>query len=118
MKWLVTLFVLLSSLYADVTVIASDGDSVTANISSKASRSDYYVVVDNSGMIEVMENRHKDVKGGASSALVTMLKEHKATHIIAASFGDKLISALKSNNIKYTMATGSVKNAIGTLVNK
>ena len=116
MKWFIGLLVLFSTLYSDVTVVASDGNVVTANVSSKASRCDYYIFVDQSGkVIEIIENAHKDVRGGASSALVTMLKEREATHLIAASFGDKLVSALKSNNIKYTVATGSVENAIGTL---
>ena len=116
MKWFIGILVLFSTLYSDVTVVASDGKVVTANVSSKASRCDYYIFVDQNGkVIEVIENGHKEVRGGASSALVTLLKERKATHLIAASFGDKLVSALKSNNIKHTIATGSVKNAIGTL---
>ena len=116
MKWFIGLLVLFSTLYSDVTVVASDGDSVTANVSSKASRCDYYIFVDQNGkVIEVIENGHKEVRGGASSALVSMLKEREATHFIAASFGDKLVNALKSNNIKYTASTGSVEKAIETL---
>ncbi len=119
MKFFIGILVLVSALYSDITVVASDGDSVTANVSSKASRCDYYIFVDQSGnVIEVIENGHKEVRGGASSALVTMLKERQATHFVAANFGDKLVSALKSNNITYTVTTGSVKNAIGTLIKR
>ena len=113
MKLLIGILVLCSTLYSDVTVIASDGDVVTANVSSKASRCDYYIFVDQNGKVtEIIENRHKEVRGGASSALVTMLKERQATHFIAASFGDKLVSALRANNIRYTVVTGSVQSAM------
>lgn len=119
MKWFIGLLVLISTLYSDITVIASDGDGVTANVSSKASRCDYYIFVNQSGkVIEIIGNGHKEVRGGASSALVTMLKENEATHFIAASFGGKLISALKSNNIRYTEATGSIQSVIGSLNKK
>ena len=65
--------------------------------------------------METVQNAHKDVKGGASSKLVAMLKDRKASHIIAASFGDKLIGSLQSNNILYTVHKGTVKSAIEQL---
>lgn len=117
MKWFIGIVVLFSSLYSDLTVVASDGNSLTSNVSSKASRCDYYIFVDQNGkVIQIIENGHKEVRGGASSALVALLKKREATHLIAASFGDKLVGALKSNNIKYTIATGSINHAIGNLV--
>ena len=119
MKWFIGVLIFASAMYADITVVASDGDVITANVSSKASRCDYYIFVDQSGkVIEVIENGHKEVRGGASSALVSMLKKREATHFIAASFGDKLVSALKANNITYTVTSGSVDNAIETLIKR
>ncbi|MEN8148161.1 MAG: NifB/NifX family molybdenum-iron cluster-binding protein [Campylobacterota bacterium] len=119
MRWFLGLFVLLGTLYADITVVASDGKALTSSVSEKASRCDYYFVIDESGkIIEVIENRHKDVRGGASSALVTMLKEKKATHFIASSLGTKLVDALQSSSIHYTVYAGSVESAVKDLVKK
>ncbi len=119
MKWFIGLLIFVSALYADTTVIASDGDVVTAKVSSKASRCDYYIFVDKNGkVINVIENAHKDVRGGASSALVSMLNDKKVSHIIAASFGDKLVTSLRSNNMTYTVYTGSVESAITEIIKK
>ena len=119
MKWFLGLLVLFSTLYADVTVVASDGKDLTSDISSKASRCNYYFVVDNTGkVLEVIQNSHKDVRGGASSELVVMLNNKRASHIIAASFGDKLIGSLQSNDIRYTVHKGTIKSAIEHLIKK
>jgi len=119
MKWFLGLLVLFSTLYADVTVVASDGKEITSNVSSKASRCNYYFFIDKSGkVIEVEQNAHKDVRGGASSELVDMLNDKKVSHIIAASFGDKLTGALRSNDISYTLHKGSVESVIEHLIKK
>ena len=117
MKWFLGLLVLFSTLYADVTVIASDGKVLASSVSEKASRCDYYFVIDGSGkVLETVQNAHKDVRGGASSKLVALLKDRKASHIIAASFGEKLIGSLQSNDIRYTVYRGTVKSAIEQLI--
>lgn len=119
MKWFLGLLVLFSTLYADVTVIASDGKDITSDVSSKASRCNYYFFIDKSGeVLEVVQNAHKDVRGGASSELVAMLNDKKVSHIIAASFGDKLIGSLQSNDIRYTLHKGTIKSAIEHLIKK
>ena len=119
MKYIIALLFLFSTLYSDVTVVASDGNTLSSSVSSKASRCDYYVFIDKSGkVIEVLENGHKEVRGGASSALVTMLKEKNATHFIASSLGTKLVEALRSSKIEYTVYTGSVESAVEDLVKR
>ena len=116
MRWFIGILIVGSTLFADVTVVASDGKVLASSVSEKASRCDYYFFIDESGkVIEVVENGHKDVRGGASSALVTMLKEKKATHFIASSLGSKLVDALQSSGIGYTVYTGSVESAIEQL---
>ena len=113
MRWFIGLLLVWSSLFADITVVASDGDSLTSKISSQASRCDYYIVIDEQGkVLETIQNSHKDVKGGASSKLVTMLKRKNISRMIAARFGDKLISALESSNIKYTVYEGDIHSAV------
>jgi predicted Fe-Mo cluster-binding NifX family protein len=118
MKWIVGLLIVCSSLFSDVTVVASNGNTLTATISSEASRCDYYVFLDSEGkVLETVQNPHKDVPGGASSKLITMLKEKKVLHMIAANFGDKLVGHLQSNHIKYTVHKGDINSAIKSLKN-
>ena len=116
MKWLVGLLIVCSSLFSDVIAVASDDDNLNSNISSKASRCNYYIFLDDKGkVLEIVQNPHKDVRGGASSKLVSMLKEKKVSHMIAANFGDKLIGYLEENHIKYTLHKGDINSAIQSL---
>ncbi len=116
MKWILGLLILCSSLFSDITVLASDGNTLNAKVSSKASRCSYYIFLNSEGkVLETMKNPHKDVQGGASSKLVAMLKEKKVSHMIASNFGNKLIKHLRSNHIKYTIRKGGISDVIQSL---
>lgn len=117
MKWVVGLLIIVSSsLFSDITVVASDNNSLNANVSAEASRCSYYIFLDDEGkVLEMVQNPHKDVRGGASSKLLLMLKEKKISHIIAANFGNKLIGHLRSNHIKYTVHKGDINSVIESL---
>ena len=116
MKWIIGLLIVCSSLFSDITVVASDGNTLTAKVSSEASRCSYYIFLNGEGkVLETVQNPHKDVQGGASSKLVAMLKEKKVSHMIASNFGDKLIGHLQSNHIKYTIHKGDINSAIQSL---
>lgn len=116
MKWIIGLLIVCSNLFSNITVVASDGDTLNANISAEASRCSYYIFLDDKGkVLEMVQNPHKDVQGGASSKLVAMLKEKKVSHMIATNFGDKLIGHLHSNHIKYTVHKGDINSAILSL---
>ena len=116
MKWIIGLLIVCSSLFSDITVVASNGNTLNAAISSEASRCAYYVYLDSDGkVLETVQNPHKDVQGGASSKLIAMLKEKKVSHMIASNFGDKLIGHLESNHIKYTLQKGDINSAIQSL---
>ena len=119
MKWLVGVLIVCSSLLSDVIAIASDGDKLSSNVSSNASRSDYYIFIDEKGnTLEILNNSFKDIKGGASSKLVEMLKNKQVSHFVASSLGDKLENSLNSNKIKYTIFNGSINTFIEQLVKK
>lgn len=116
MKWLVGIIIICSSLLSDVIAIASDGKTLSSNVSSKASRSAYYILIDEKGnTLEILNNSFKNIKGGASSELIKMLKNKKASYFIASSFGDKLENALNTNNIKYKIYKGSINTFIESL---
>lgn len=118
MKWIVGLLIVCSSLFSDVIAIAGDGETLASNISSKASRCTHYIFIDENGkVLEIVQNPHKDIKGGASSRLVEMLSSKKVSHFIASNFGDKLIKSLDSNSIKYTTYKGTINDFIQEMMN-
>ena len=119
MKWIIGLLIVCSALLSDVIAVASDGNNLKSSISSQASRCDYYIFIDENGKIlEALQNPHKDVKGGASSRLVEMLKEKKASQIIASDFGEKLTMSLESNDIKYTYYEGNINGFVQEVLKK
>ena len=119
MKWLVGIVLVCSSLLSDVIAIASDGNTITSNVSSNASRSDYYIFIDEKGnTLEILDNSFKDIKGGASSKLVEMLKNKKVSHFVASNLGDKLENSLNTNKIKYSIYNGHINTFIEQLVKK
>ena len=119
MKWLMLMVIICSSLFSDIIAVASDGDSFSSNISSKASRCNYYILIDENGKsLEVLQNPHKDVMRGASSKLIDMIQNKKVSHLIASSFGDKLTASLNSHNIKYTIYKGEINTFIENVIKK
>ena len=60
MKWLVLIVMVCSGLFSDIIAVASSGNSLNSNISSKASRCNYYIFIDENGKtLEVLQNPHK-----------------------------------------------------------
>ncbi len=119
MKWLAGIMLLSGSLLADMIAIAGDGNSLSSNISSNASRANYYIFVDKKGKtLEILENSFKDTKGGASFQLTQMLKTKGASHFVASRIGGKLENSLTSNNIKYTIHKGKINTFIQQLKEK
>ena len=119
MKWLVLIVMVCSGLFSDIIAVASNGNSLNSNISSKASRCNYYILIDENGKtLEVLQNPHKDVRGGASSKLIDMIHNKKVSHLIASNFGDKLTASLNSHNIKYTIYKGKINTFIENVIKK
>ena len=116
MKWIAGLLLICTGLFADMTVIASDGEKLDSKVSSKASRCHYYIFIDENGkVLEILRNPHQNVRGGASSKLLEMLKDKKVSHMMASNFGEKLMKGLESNKIKYTIYQGDISSAIQSL---
>ena len=119
MKWLVLIVMVCSGLLSDIIAIASNGNSLSSDISSKASRCNYYIFIDENGKtLEVLQNPHKDVMGGASSKLIDMIQDKKVSHLVASSFGNKLIASLNTNNIKYTIYKGTINTFIEEVIKR
>jgi len=113
MRWIFGLMFVVGSLWAEIIVIASDGNNRDAGVSANASRCDYYIIFNEGGsVLKSMENAHKDVSGGASAQLMKLLRKEEASHFIAGRVGMKLESALADQKIGYTIFDGSVKDAM------
>ena len=117
MRLLFFLLFVIGSLWAEVVVIASEGENIKASVSEKASRCNYYIIVNSEGLVlKNMKNPHQNASGGASSHLMKLLHTEKASHFIAARVGMKLEDALIADKIDYTIFDGSVEDAVRSYI--
>jgi len=94
--------------------VASNGkDAKSAMIGSKADRCPYYLIFGGTGeLTEVVGNPYKDVQSGAGPQTAVFLADKGVTVIIAETFGDKMITAMRSNNTDYFQLNGTVIDAV------
>lgn len=93
--------------------VASNDKQAISNVGSIAGRSPYYLIFDNTGKLtEVIENPHKDERGGAGLATAHFLAEKAVTIVIAETFGGKMIDAMKSKGVTYFAFKGIVNDAV------
>jgi predicted Fe-Mo cluster-binding NifX family protein len=93
--------------------IATDGKKPTASVSQLAGRCPYYLLFDEQGtFIEAIENPFKTSRGGAGISAVDFLAQKGVKIIVAESFGNKMISAMKSRGIKYYEFRGDAADAV------
>ena len=98
--------------------VATESKQLTSTVSTLAGRSPYYLIFDSTGkLIEVVENPYKDVRGGAGTSIAHYLAEKGVTTIIAETFGNKMINAMKSKGITYYEFKGIVNDAAKTILN-
>jgi predicted Fe-Mo cluster-binding NifX family protein len=93
--------------------VASDKKTQPANVSSQAARCAYYMIFDSKGkLLDVIENPFKDASGGAGSSAANFLDNKGVTVVVAGSFGNKMINAMKSKGIKFTEFKGIAGDAV------
>jgi len=97
--------------------VASNSKDATASISNKAGKCPYYLIFDGTGeLIEVVDNPYKDVQSGAGSQTVDFLANKGVTVVIAESFDEKMIEAMRSNSTDYFQFQGIVHDAVKTVL--
>jgi predicted Fe-Mo cluster-binding NifX family protein len=97
--------------------VAADESADTANVSSQAARCTYYMLFDGTGDLqEIVDNPYKDAGGGAGPSTVDFLSSKGATIVIAETFGDKMINAMKSKNMKYYELKGEAVGAVKEVI--
>jgi predicted Fe-Mo cluster-binding NifX family protein len=93
--------------------VASDSKDATASISNKAGECPYYLIFDDDGeLIEVVDNPHKDVQSGAGSQTADFLANKGVTIVIAETFGEKMIAAMRNNSTDYFQFQGIAQDAV------
>jgi len=97
--------------------VAANSKDATASISNKAGKCPYYLIFDGKGeLIEVVGNPYKDVQSGAGPQTADFLAGKGVTTVIAGSFGDKMIGAMKSNGMEFFQLEGVIKDAVGKVL--
>jgi len=97
--------------------VASNSKDATASISNKAGKCPYYLIFDGTGeLIEVVGNPYKDVQRGAGSQTAGFLANKGVTVVIAETFGEKMIEAMRSNSTDYFQLQGIVHDAVKTVL--
>jgi predicted Fe-Mo cluster-binding NifX family protein len=93
--------------------VASESKQPTSDVSSLAGRSPYYLIFDSTGkLIEGVKNPYKEIRGGAGTSIAHYLSEKGVTIIIAETFGNKMINAMKSKGMTYYEFKGIANDAV------
>lgn len=97
--------------------VASEGSDAASSISAKAARAPFFLIFDDQGkIIEVLENHLKDDAKGVGVSVVDLLVQKDVTVLIAETFGNKTINALKEKGIKYYEFEGNVAEAVKKVI--
>ena len=97
--------------------VASNSKDATSSISNKAGKCPYYLIFNSTGeLIEVISNPYKDAQRGAGQQAADFLANEGVTLIIAETFGDKMIGAMRSNGTDYFKLQGIVHDAVKTVL--
>jgi predicted Fe-Mo cluster-binding NifX family protein len=93
--------------------VASESNTLSSPVSSKAARCTYYLLFDVNGQfLEAIKNPYKDAAGGAGTSVADFLTGKGVTKVIAESFGSKMSNAMKDKGIEYNTFTGTVEDSI------
>jgi predicted Fe-Mo cluster-binding NifX family protein len=96
-----------------IIAVASDGETLKANVSHTAARCPYFLIVDSEGkLLEAVENPYKDIRGGAGVSAANFLAGKNATIIVAGNCGSKMKDALEEEEIAYFEFEGIAEDAI------
>ncbi len=121
--WLLVISILIPSVTGaaetdrGLIAVAADENAEAAYVSSQAARCTYYMLFDGTGdLLEIVDNPHKDAGGGAGPSAVDFLSSKGVTIVIAQTFGDKMINAMKNKGMNHYElkgeATGVVKEVL------
>ncbi len=99
--------------------VASNSKDAASSISNKAGRCPYYLIFDGTGkLIEVVGNPYKDAQRRSGPQAADFLAGKGVTTVIAGSFGDKMIGAMKSNGMEFFQLDGVISDAVKKVLDR
>ena len=108
-----------SSKSSNKIAVATVGDSVNSEISTRAGRAPYYLFFDGNGIfLKSIKNPSQNRRGGASSVVVNLLLKESVKTVIAGKFGNKMVGQLKANKIAYHECAGMAKETLEKFIKK
>ncbi len=81
--------------------IASDNDSINSLVSDKGGRAPFYLVFENSKMIESLKNPFATGGGGAGFSVAYMLADKGIEKLYASELGKNMLNALAERGVAY-----------------
>ena len=93
--------------------VAADSKSTKASVSNIAAKCPYYHIFNNKGeLIEVLDNPYRNASRSAGPSAANFLAKREIDIIVAASFGSKMIDALRNNGQTHFEFKGTVDDAV------
>ena len=93
--------------------IASEKNNLESKICPTAGRTPYYLIFENKKLLKTIKNPFSIGGGGAGLGVVQMLSNEGVKLIISNKFGENMISALRSKDIKYkSVVDRTIKEAL------
>jgi predicted Fe-Mo cluster-binding NifX family protein len=102
-----------------IIAVASDGETLKANVSDTAARCPYYLIVDSEGnLLEAVENPYKDARGSAGVSAANFLAGKNVTIVVAGKCGNKMNGALEAQEMTFFDFEGIAEEAIKKILEK
>jgi predicted Fe-Mo cluster-binding NifX family protein len=92
--------------------IASEGKEISSNVSERGGRAPYYLIFENSKLLECIKNPFAFGSGGAGWSVAHLLATKGVKLVIAGKIGPNMQRALEGKNIKFKEGSGKIKQVI------
>jgi len=92
--------------------IAREGNKEDSLVSSLGSRAPYYLIFEDTKLVEVIINPFIQEKGGTAWLVVNMLVEKGVNKLITGKIGSNLEIALKEKEIQVEISSGIIKDVL------
>ena len=119
---MVILLVSFASIVSAATMkiaVPATSPEIDSLISQETGRAPFFLFFDNKGnFLEAVKNPAVEQSGGISRTVVALLVGNDITIIITDSIGDKMKKSLTDHHIDITNGTGTVHDAVKSLIQK
>lgn len=82
-------------------VISSEGKEETSKVSQASGRAPYYLIFEDSKLSKAIKSKFRIGGRGAGFSVAEMLSDEGVELVVSGKFGENIVSALKTKDIKY-----------------